>query len=125
MTGTGLTSVVVDGFAIEPAVSGNVLTAVFKGTGDTGAVAPLDGFLDSAAHEVTLLGVRTVVFDVRALYLLNSSCLKTFLAFIFRITKGEIACVVRFVVDSKLGWQRRSLVALVRMAPAQVFIEDG
>jgi hypothetical protein len=125
MTERALEAVVVEGFSVEPSVSGHVLTAVLKGTGDTGAVAPLDAFLDAAAREVTRLGLRSVVFDLRALYLLNSSCLKTFLAFIFRLTSDGLGCGVRFVVDSKLGWQRRSLIALVRMAPAQVFIEDA
>lgn len=125
MTESQLTAVTVDGFAVEPQVAGSVLTAVLKGTGDTAAVAPLEAFLDAAAVEVKRLALQSAVFDVRALYLLNSSCLKAFLAFVFRTTSNQPACRVRFLVDAKLGWQRRSLVALVRMAPAQVFIEDA
>jgi hypothetical protein len=124
MTDTVLRRVVTDAFGIEPSAAAGVLTLRLTGTGDTAAVAPLQTFLEAVAREVAPLELHRIVFDVRLLYLLNSSCLKAMLGFIFRIVSSDRACAVRFLVDPKLAWQRRSLAALVRMAPQLVGIDD-
>ena len=65
-----------------------------------------------------------VEFDVRALYFLNSSCLKAFISFICGLAGQGLKCKVQFVTDARLGWQRRSLTALERMSPELVSIAD-
>lgn len=117
--------VATDSFWIEASFGAGTLRIRLKGTGDTAAVAPLESFLEDTSREMTQIGSRNVVFDVRSLYLLNSSCLKALLAFMFRVVATDLNCGIHFIVDPKLSWQRRSLMALVRMAPAQVWIEDG
>lgn len=125
MTMVALADVTTSAFAIASSLAGGVLTVRLQGTGDTAAVPPLESFLDAAGEQIPALEVHAVVFDVRSLYLLTSSALKALLSFIFRIVSDDYTCRVRFVVDPNLGWQRRCLAALVRMAPHLVAIEDG
>jgi hypothetical protein len=120
-----LDNVTTSAFSIAPSLAAGVLTVRLQGTGDTAAVPPLESYLDAAGKEIPALRVHAVVFDVRALYLLTSSALKALLSFIFRLVSDKYPCRVQFVVDSHLSWQRRCLIAIVRMAPHLVAIEDG
>ena len=86
---------------------------------------PLRSVLVGAREELTRLGLKGVSIDIRVLYLLNSSCLKALVSFIYQLqTQGSIQ-PIKFIVDPRLSWQRRALVALERMAPDLVSIEDG
>ncbi|WP_437827042.1 hypothetical protein [Sorangium sp. So ce1153] len=116
--------VVTDSFGIEPALRDDTLGVKLTGTGDMAAVAPLDMFLKDIQSEATRLRVSAVEFDVRALYFLNSSCLKAFISFISRLGAQGLRCKIQFLTDARLGWQRRSLTALERMSPDLVSIVD-
>ncbi|WP_437499265.1 hypothetical protein [Sorangium sp. So ce1099] len=116
--------VVTDSFGIEPALRDDTLSVKLTGTGDMAAVAPLDMFLKDMQSEAMRLRVSAVEFDVRALYFLNSSCLKAFISFISRLGSQGLRCKIQFVTDARLGWQRRSLTALERMSPELVSIAD-
>ncbi|CAN92481.1 hypothetical protein WME95_12995 [Sorangium sp. So ce327] len=113
-----------DSFGIEPALLGDRLSIKLTGTGDMAAAAPLGAYCKEVQHEVRRLSLAAVEFDIRALYFLNSSCLKAFIAFISGVTGQGPSCKIRFVTDARLGWQRRSLAALERMSPGLVSIHD-
>lgn len=113
------------GFGVEPSVADGYLVLRLTGTGDMAAVPPLRSVLVGAREELTRLGLKGVSIDIRVLYLLNSSCLKALVSFIYQLqTQGSIQ-PIKFIVDPRLSWQRRALVALERMAPDLVSIEDG
>ncbi|WP_437752253.1 hypothetical protein [Sorangium sp. So ce1389] len=116
--------VVTDSFGIEPALRDDTLGVKLTGTGDMAAVAPLDMFLKDMQSEALRLRVSAVEFDVRALYFLNSSCLKALISFISRLGTQGMKCKIQFLTDARLGWQRRSLTALERMSPELVSIVD-
>lgn len=114
-----------DSFAITPTVQSDTLTAQLQGTGDADAVALLESFLASAEEELLASRVHSVAFDVRELYLLNTRMLKGLASFVLRLGARARRGQVRFVVDPKLGWQRRSLKGMMRLAPNLVVIDDG
>ncbi|WP_433926958.1 MULTISPECIES: hypothetical protein [Sorangium] len=116
--------VVTESFGIEPALRDDALSVKLTGTGDMAAVAPLGSLLKELQWEAVRLRVSAVEFDVRALYFLNSSCLKAFISFICGLAGQGLKCKVQFVTDARLGWQRRSLTALERMSPELVSITD-
>ncbi|KYF73044.1 hypothetical protein BE11_11065 [Sorangium cellulosum] len=116
--------VVTDSFGIEPALLGDRLSIKLTGTGDMAAAAPLGGYCKEVQEEVRRLSLAAVEFDIRALYFLNSSCLKAFIAFICGVAAQGLTCEIRFVTDARLAWQRRSLTALERMSPSLVSIDE-
>ena len=124
MSSLKVDSVVTDSFGIEPALRDDTLSVKLTGTGDMAAAAPLGSYFKTLQAEVIRLSVSAVEFDVRALYFLNSSCLKAFISFISRLGTQGLRCKIQFVTDARLGWQRRSLTALERMSPELVSIVD-
>ncbi|WP_437477137.1 hypothetical protein [Sorangium sp. So ce1014] len=116
--------VVMDSFGIEPTLRDDTLSVKLTGTGDMAAVGPLGFFLKDIQSEALRLRVSAVAFDVRALYFLNSSCLKALISFISSVAGQGLKCKVEFITDARLGWQRRSLTALERMSPELVSIAD-
>ena len=117
--------VVTDSFGIEPNLRDDTLRVQLSGTGDMAAAPALGICLKALQGEGLRLSIHIVQFDVRALYFLNSSCLKAFISFICGLAGHGMKCKVLFIADARLGWQRRSLVALERMAPELVSIEDA
>ncbi|WP_438019388.1 hypothetical protein WMF18_10085 [Sorangium sp. So ce315] len=124
MSGLRVDRVVTDSFGIEPSLHGDRLSIKLTGTGDMAAAAPLGGYCKQVQEEVKRLSLAGVEFDIRALYFLNSSCLKAFIAFICGISAQGLKCEIRFVTDGRLAWQRRSLTALERMSPSLVSIDE-
>ena|SRR5882724_5507941 len=109
-------------FRANPSVSGDEVTITLTGTGDMGAVSPLERCL-SEVHQLALSrNLRTVRVDISALYLLNSSCLKAFVSFIQLNITSKRRYAVRFLVDKRLVWQERTLGVLSRMAPDLVSV---
>ncbi|WP_437585848.1 hypothetical protein [Sorangium sp. So ce1000] len=117
--------VVTDSFGIEPTLREDTLSVKLTGTGDMAAVAPLGFLLKDLHAEAARLRVSAIEFDVRALYFLNSSCLKAFISFIAGLASQGPKCKVEFITDARLGWQRRSLIAIERMSPELVSIADA
>ncbi|XXX72910.1 hypothetical protein WMF30_35210 [Sorangium sp. So ce134] len=117
--------VTTDSFGIEPSLRGETLSVKLSGTGDMAAAPPLGICLKALQAEVVRLSIPTVEFDVRALYFLNSSCLKSFISFICGLAGQGVKSKVVFVTDARLGWQRRSLAAIERMSPELVSIADA
>ncbi|WP_437964230.1 hypothetical protein WMF04_31520 [Sorangium sp. So ce260] len=117
--------VVTDSFGIEPSLRDDTLSIKLSGTGDMAAAPPLGICLKALHAEVLRLSINVVEFDVRALYFLNSSCLKGFISFICGLGGQGMKSKVVFITDARLGWQRRSLAALERMSPDLVSIADA
>ncbi|AUX24341.1 hypothetical protein SOCEGT47_048780 [Sorangium cellulosum] len=116
--------VVTDSFGIEAALRDDRLVVKLTGTGDMAAAGPLGAYLKTLQGEVIGRSLRAIELDVKALYFLNSSCLKAFVSFIGGLASQGVKSKIRFITDARLGWQRRSLTALERMSPELVSIED-
>jgi hypothetical protein len=112
-------------FGIEPYLNERQLAFKLSGTGDMAAIGPLRKSLSGVQSEVARLGLKGFEVDIRGLYFLNSSCLKALVNFIYEVQTGPPTFPIRFVVTSRLSWQRRALAALERMAPELVTVEEG
>lgn len=108
--------VALDEFGIVPSLIDGCLVLQLTGTGDIVAVEPLRDCLTSIREKIHQNEISSVEFDIRRLLLLNSSCLKQFASFLVDLSTRKTRCQVRFIVDSKLAWQARSLFALERLA---------
>jgi hypothetical protein len=113
-----------NGFAIIPLDSGPVPAVKFSGNGDTEAVAPLDRFL-KLLHKTLIDEQRTsIAVDLGDLYFMNSSCLKAFVSWIYKVNTTGRPYQIRLQVNPRQSWQRRSLEPLKRLAPAVVFLDE-
>jgi hypothetical protein len=85
-----------------------------SGNADMDVVRGLAGYLKTLHLEVVRLRGRRVVVDVRDLYFMNSSCLKTLVTWITTVQEMEKTARYRidFIRNDNLHWQRRSLDAL-------------
>jgi hypothetical protein len=109
-------------FCATPSVVGDEAVLTLTGTGDMAAVAPLEHCLQQAHELIALHNLSAARIDISALYLLNSSCIKTLISFIHRNMASKQRYAVRFVVDNRLAWQARTLGVLCRMAPDLVSV---
>ncbi|HET9955169.1 MAG TPA: hypothetical protein VFQ61_11730 [Polyangiaceae bacterium] len=114
--------VALESFGIEPFVTEDRMILRLSGTGDMVAVEPLKDCLDEARKDIARLSFKSLEVDIRALYLLNSSCIKALVRFIFVVQQDGPKFGIRFLVDKNLTWQARALSALTRMAPDLVTI---
>jgi hypothetical protein len=112
-----------EAFSLETLVIGGRLMVRFSGSGDADAALLLDRCLKEVDEEATRLGATETVVDFQQLYFMNSSCLKSFVSWIYRLHAGAVPLRVRFVSNARLRWQESSLSALKRLAPEIVTIE--
>ncbi|WP_437669804.1 hypothetical protein [Sorangium sp. So ce131] len=124
MSSLRLEPVALDSFGAETILRDDTVSVRLTGTGDMAAAGPLGGHLKALQQEVARLSARAVVFDVRALHFLNSSCLKAFISFVSGLAGLGLRCRTEFLTDARLPWQRRSLAAIERMSPELVSIAD-
>lgn len=115
-----------EGFAIVPCQVGDEVHVAFGGSADKEAEPLLPGYFRLLHTEVLRLGVGLVVVDIRELYFINSSCLKSIVMWIDLLngTSSVERYRIRFVKDPKLQWQTRSFDALHRMCIEYVSVED-
>lgn len=125
MSALTLDPVALEGFGIAPSLEGDRLVLRLSGTGDMTAVRHLEHILRGAHAEVGRLGLRAVDIDIKALYLLNSSCLKGLVSFVYTIQSEGPRYEVRFITDPHLSWQQRSLRVIERLAPDIVSILEA
>jgi hypothetical protein len=114
--------VTLEEFGIAPSLVDSRLVLRLTGIGDTMAVTPLRDCLYAIKRGIAGSEVVAVEFDIRGMQLLNSSCLKVFATFLIELLGNKSTCPIRFIVDSKLPWQARSLFALERLASSLVRI---
>lgn len=123
MSALDLSPIALDHFSVVPTLDGEVLRAVFTGTGDLDAVTSLGAFLPKVHQQAGSHGVREVLFDFSALEFMNSSCFKAFVTFIDNAKTVAAGYRIRFITNSRHYWQRRSLEALRRLAMGLVVIQ--
>ena len=123
MSDLGLGIIKKEGFSLEPEVFGHHLVVRFTGNGDMSVVHTLDGYLKLVHVEMQRLGLSETVVDVRELYFMNSSCIKAFVSWIYRVSTSDSPYRIRFLANTRQHWQANTLGALARMAPAVVSIE--
>jgi hypothetical protein len=120
----GITALETPTFSVHPTLEEDVLVARVAGNGDMAAIEPLARYVKILHKEALALGLSRVHLDVRDLYFLNSSCLKSLLTWINGLSADTPpAYGVCFITNANLFWQRRSLEALRRLAPNVVTIE--
>lgn len=114
--------VTLESFGIEPFATDEHFILRLSGTGDMMAVEPLKSCLDDVRLEAVRSNFKSLEIDIRALYLLNSSCIKALVRFIYVVQQEGPQFSIRFLVDKNLTWQARALSALTRMAPGMVTV---
>jgi hypothetical protein len=112
-----------NGFALVP-LPGPVPRVKFSGNGDAEAVTPLDRFL-KLLHKTLLDDQSTQVeVDLCELYFMNSSCLKAFVSWIYKVNTTGRPYQIHLQMNPRQPWQRRSLEPLKRLAPMVVSLDD-
>lgn len=109
--------IALESFAIEPSEIAGGLSVRLSGTGDTVAVEPLRDCLEQIRADMIRLKLKHLEIDIRSLYLLNSSCIKSLVRFLYILQTDGPNISVGFSVDKNLSWQARALSPLTRMAP--------
>jgi hypothetical protein len=112
----------VESFQIKAASEGELLALRLSGTGDMVAVDPLKKCLEQARASLKSRIFTKLRVDIRSLYLLNSSCIKTMVHFIYLNMDEGPGSSIEFIVDEKVTWQARALAALKRLSPKHVTI---
>jgi hypothetical protein len=103
-----------DDFAGNAQHEGTAITLSLKGNADYAALDALDMVLARVHAEVSRLGVKEVVIELRHLEFMNSSCFKSFVSWINDIQElpPDRQYKVKFLSNPKMHWQKRSLHSL-------------
>lgn len=115
-------NVKLDSFGIEAQRIDDTLCLTLTGTADMAAHDVLQNCLSAVRADVARLRLTLVRIDLRALYLLNSSCIKALLRLVYLAQTERPSFSIEFLVDPNLSWQGRALAPLKRMAPELVRI---
>ena len=94
-----------------------------SGNGDGEVVTPLDRTLKQLHDELSFSGARSVIVDLSDLYFMNSSCLKAFVSWIYKVRTSGKPYQIRMQLNPRQRWQQRGLEPLQRLAPAIVFLD--
>ena len=113
-----------NGFSLVPLDGGPVAAVKLSGNGDAEAVSVLDRFLKLLHKNLTDEGCTSVAVDLGELYFMNSSCLKAFVSWIYKVNTTGRPYQIRLQMNPRQPWQRRSLEPLKRLAPAVVFLDE-
>jgi len=124
MSQLNLMPVLMEGFSIKPTLAAKTLVIALRGSADMEARPNLSQFIPRAHAEAERLGVKEVVVDVHELYFINSVCLKSLVVWINLVANSSTHYWLKFLVDPRLHWQDRSILALQRMAPDVVQIAN-
>jgi anti-anti-sigma factor len=102
----------------------NAYIVSMSGNADMSVHTQLKRYLDELHAAATGSGVAEIVFDLRDLQFMNSSCLSLLLRMlnVLLATQGT-RYMVRFRSNSKLEWQKRSLGAIQSYAKEVVIVE--
>jgi len=119
---SSVAKVTLESFALDATVANGKMMVRLTGTGDMVAIEPLKKGLEQVRTEMGRLELPGVDIDIRGLYLLNSSCIKALVRFIYLVQTEGPPMSIRFLVDEKLSWQARALAPLTRMAPGIVSV---
>jgi hypothetical protein len=103
-----------DDFSASAHHAGTTIKAALKGNADYAALDALEVFLSRLHAEAKRLGIKETVIDLLQLEFMNSSCFKSFVAWITEIQElgANDQYKVTFLSNPKLHWQKRSLHSL-------------
>jgi len=112
-------------FRADASLDGNRIRARLLGNADMRAKDALEATLGKLHDEAMRLTVPEVVVDLHELEFMNSSCFKSFVAWISKVQELETEkkYMIRLLSKPELLWQRRSLHALRCFAVDLVTIE--
>ncbi|HLV67343.1 MAG TPA: hypothetical protein VKY73_16085 [Polyangiaceae bacterium] len=114
---SSVAKVALESFALDATAANRKMMLRLTGTGDMVAIEPLKRCLVQVRSEMDRLKLERLEVDIRGLYLLNSSCIKAFVHFIYLVQTDGPSMSIHFHVDENLTWQARALAPLTRMAP--------
>jgi hypothetical protein len=125
MSALTIESIVKPSFSLTPSFADGKLCIKFAGNADMAATSTLAVYLKSVHNEALQLAVREVTVDLTELYFMNSSCFKSFVTWIESAASGGAtgSYRIKFMANSKLHWQRRSLEALRCLADHIVSVQ--
>ena len=112
-----------DDFNSQLDVRDGTLQLKLKGNADIRVMFPLETMMNALEQEISRLGIREVVVDLRELEFMNSSCFKTFVTWISAALDSPSPYKVTFRSNQTMLWQRRSLHALSAFATDLIAIE--
>ncbi len=112
-----------ENFSLVFSDSGAAPVLRLSGNGDGEVVTPLDRTLKQLHDELAFSGARSVVVDLSDLYFMNSSCLKAFVSWIYKVRTSGKPYQIRMQLNPRQRWQQRGLEPLQRLAPAIVFLD--
>jgi hypothetical protein len=107
-----------EGFSTNTQLASGALVVVLLGNADMKALHALQIYTRQLHEEAVRVACRRVDVDIRALYFMNSSCLKALVVWIaaVRDLPAEKRYAIHFLSNSHLAWQRRSLTSLQSFA---------
>ena len=121
-----LQPVTTDDFQAVATPEGNRVHLKLTGNADIRAMFPLESLLKGLERQLMqATTVEEVVVDLRELQFMNSSCFKSFVAWLGNVQEYEPGrqYPIRFLSDASKHWQQRSLTALSCFAVDLVRIE--
>jgi hypothetical protein len=112
-------------FEAHSEIDGERFTLHLEGNADLRAKDRLAEFLGAADDEAVAAAFPEVFADLRALQFMNSSCLKTLVAWIGKVQNRPAPqrYLIRFLREPAALWQTRSLTVLATLAPEIVQLE--
>jgi hypothetical protein len=113
-----------ESFSLVFLAQGGVPVVKLTGNGDADAVSPLDRSLSQLHQKMTEASLQSVMVDFGELYFMNSSCLKAFVSWIYKVRTLGSPYKIRLQLNPRQRWQRRGLEPLQRLAPAVVFLDE-
>jgi hypothetical protein len=115
-----------DHFSAHSELEGKVIRLRFAGNADLAGREALERLLVKLHTEVIRLSCGEVIIDFHELEFMNSSCFKSFVAWINNVQELEASKQyrIRILSDPKMLWQRRSLHALKCFAVNLIEVES-
>src|SRR5262249_49747648 len=115
-----------DHFSADAGLEGKVVRVRFAGNADLTAREALERLLVKLHDEVIRLSCTEVIVDFHELEFMNSSCFKSFVAWINSVQELETGKQyrIRMLSDPAMLWQRRSLHALKCFAVNLIEVES-
>jgi hypothetical protein len=99
---------------------------VLTGSGDATAASEVRAFIEQVEERARRLRAHSIVFDVREVSLLSSSCLSAFVTLV--VNAGDLPRSERMRIEFKIApsrwWQDRSFAAIRALAPELVQITE-
>lgn len=122
MTTGSVNEIATPDLVTETRASGKRIDVRFVGCAEPIVSEDLASYLSALHHAAISASVEEIVVDVRSLEFVSAAGVRALLLWVTDLRSGG-TYVVRFVVDAKLAWQRRTLGSLESFAGTCVRIE--